>query len=145
MSKERVSTSSLTKSTIASLSIAASIFSPCVFPIPSNAEGTTPFFDFKTKLENNDANKIAAKEAEAKALEEEGVSNFKKFENAAIQAISKEEDSNVVFIDKKNGFMLNIPPSWTSKSKSVPTPSMEKYQEETVLLTGQSFVEVFSN
>lgn len=104
-------------------------------------EGTTGFFDFQTKLKNNDANKAAAKAAESAALSKEYSTRFKQFENNAIQELSKEDSLNVVYVDKKNGFVLNIPPSWTKLPKSTPTPSMERYQEETVMLVGNSFVE----
>ena len=53
--------------------------------------------------ETRNANRSSREDGEDGEEEEEGVSNFKKFENAAIQAISKEEDSNVVFIDKNHG------------------------------------------
>ena len=38
------------------------------------------FFDFKTKLKNNDINKERAKQAEAENLKKEGLENFRNFQ-----------------------------------------------------------------
>lgn len=101
----------------------------------------TDFFDFNTKLKNNEINKLRAKEAESINLKIEGIKNFNDYENNAIKSFKNDNDNNIVYTDDTNGFLLNIPSSWTISKKDKLPQASGQYQVEKIMVTGNNYIE----
>lgn len=76
------------------------------------------FFDFKSKLKDNELKRSFDREAEQRALKAKGIENFDSFQATAVQKLS-EATETTKYDERDDGFSVTVPTSWlvTKKDK----------------------------